>query len=467
MDARSIVMLKTLRIRNFKSWKDTGNMNLAPLTVIFGANSSGKSSLLQFLLMLKQACESPDRQHVLPPANGHMPIEAGTFQDLIFEHDLNNKLEFEFAWTLPQSVSIVNRLDGKGTAAKMLRFSASIASEGEAQYVEWFEYSSGDPSKPGIVVRLEESDSQPNQKYELSARGYDLVRTLGRAWPVPPPIRFYGFPSEVAEDYQNAEFTSALSLSLEQQLKRLMYLGPMRDSPNRTYSWSGDVPEHVGRDGAMTVAALLAGANRKFNFKEKQPTQSFEELIARWMKKLGLLDSFEARRIAPNGNEYEVRVTARNASKEVGLPDVGFGISQVLPVVVQAFYVAPDSTVIIEHPELHLHPRAQSELADLFIEAIRAREDGAERRVQFLIESHSEHLLQRIQRRIAEGVLKPSDVALFFCEPGPDGSVLQELSVNLFGDIENWPQNFFGDPMADLAARTNAAAQREEQGAER
>jgi predicted ATPase len=268
----------------------------------------------------------------------------------------------------------------------------------------------------------------------------------------------------VAADYQNAGFTSLLALSLERQLKTLMYLGPMRDYPSRIYTWSGDVPEHVGRDGDGTIAAALAAANRKFNFKEKQPTQTFQRLIARWLKQLGLLDSFEARRIAPNRKEYEVRVRAHDAKEEVDLPDVGFGISQVLPVVVEAFYVAPDSTVIIEHPELHLHPRAQSELADLFIDAIHARENGAERRVQFLVESHSEHFLQRLQRRVAEGHLTPSDVALYFCEPGLCGSCLHELKVSLFSDIENWPEDFFGDPMMDLAARAEAAAKRESRG---
>jgi predicted ATPase len=457
-------MLTTLRIRNFKSWKDTGTVRLAPLTVFFGVNSAGKTSLLQFLLMLKQTSESQDQRRVVHPGDDYTPVELGTFQDLIFDHDLNNKLEFEFSWTLPKPLAIADRLKRKSTDTDTLRFAASIASVADVQYVEWFEYSSSPPEKPRINVHLSAKGNPPNQKYELSARGFDLVRTLGRAWPLQSPIHFYGFPNEVAAYYQNAGFTSVLALALERQLKRLMYLGPMRDYPNRTYTWSGDVPEHVGRDGDGTVAALLAAANRKFNFKEKQPTQTFQRLIARWLKQLGLLDSFEARRIAPNRKEYEVRVKANDARKEVDLPDVGFGISQVLPVVVEAFYVAPDSTVIIEQPELHLHPRAQSELGDLFIDAIRAREGGTERRVQFLVESHSEHFLQRIQRRVAEGVLHPSDVALYFCEPRLEGSSLQELKVTLFGDIENWPQNFFGDPMLDLAARAEAASQREERG---
>jgi predicted ATPase len=184
-------------------------------------------------------------------------------------------------------------------------------------------------------------------------------------------------------------------------------------------------------------------------------------VIADWLKQLGLLDSFVPHRIAQNRKDYEVRVKTKRSTKDVDLTDVGFGISQVLPVVVESFYVAPHSTVIIEQPELHLHPRVQSELADLFVAASHASENGKRRHTQFLIESHSEHFLQRLQRRIAEGKLPAKDVALYFCEPGSQGSEIRELSVNLYGDIENWPVDFFGDPTIDLSARMEAAADRE------
>src|SRR5690606_31440045 len=111
------------------------------------------------------------------------------------------------------------------------------------------------------------------------------------------------------------------------------------------------------------------------------------------------------------------------------LPDVGFGVSQVLPVIVECFYAAPNSTIVIEQPELHLHPRVQAYLANLFVEAIRARENGRDRNVQILVESHSEHFIYRLQRLIAEEVVSPADIALYFCRSSAHGSRIEPLAV--------------------------------------
>jgi predicted ATPase len=177
---------------------------------------------------------------------------------------------------------------------------------------------------------------------------------------------------------------------------------------------------------------------------------------------MGLLDSFVARSIAEHRKEYEVVVKTKGSKEEVNLTDVGFGISQILPVIVSCFYAAPHTTVLMEQPELHLHPAVQSEMADLFVEAIHARQRGEDRGMQFIIESHSEHFLHRLQRRVAEERLRQDEVALYFCENGIEGSELKPLDVDLYGNIANWPAGFFGNEMGDLVAMTEAAAKRSE-----
>ena len=105
----------------------------------------------------------------------------------------------------------------------------------------------------------------------------------------------------------------------------------------------------------------------------------------------------------------------------------------------------------------------QAELADVFISATQARENRKERHVQLIVESHSEHFLNRLQRRIAEGAVAPEDVAVYFCRRAGSATELEPLRLNMFGEIENWPENFFGDEMADIAGRTLAAMQRKKE----
>jgi predicted ATPase len=172
---------------------------------------------------------------------------------------------------------------------------------------------------------------------------------------------------------------------------------------------------------------------------------------------LGVIHSFKVKAVAEGRKEYEVLVKTHASAPEVKITDVGFGVSQVLPALVQAFYCPPNSTVWMEQPEIHLHPQVQAELADVFISAVQARENGKPRNVQLIIESHSEHFLNRLQRRVAEGAIDAVDVAVYFCRRSSSGNELEPLRLNMFGEIENWPENFFGDEMADIAARARAA----------
>ncbi len=184
-------MLTKLRIQNFKSWKDTEPIRLAPITVFFGVNSAGKTSLLQFLLMLKQTSESSDRRRVLHPGDDYTPVELGTFQDLIFEHDANNPLEFEVSWTLPTPLQFIDPLKKKRRyQGDAMEFSAQIASTEDTQHVEWLEYNLLDHRSSAASVRLARTGPRP-QEYKLTAQAYELIKIQGRAWPVPPPARFY------------------------------------------------------------------------------------------------------------------------------------------------------------------------------------------------------------------------------------------------------------------------------------
>ena len=234
-----------------------------------------------------------------------------------------------------------------------------------------------------------------------------------------------------------AEFEFAL----ENCLQDVYHLGPLRAYPKRFYSWSGTHPEDVGPAGEAAIDAILA-------------SQSMERYIAGWLKEIGLIQDFKIVPVAKDRGLYEVRVLQHNYGTEALLPDVGFGVSQILPVLALCFYAPPGSTVILEQPEIHLHPKAQSALADILIDAYQKRQ------VQILLESHSEHLLNRLQRRIAEEKISSNDVSLYFCEADDNGSHLETLELDQYGNIKNWPKNFFGDQFGEISAMRKAGLKR-------
>lgn len=455
-------MLTSLRIRNFKSWRDTGPVRLAPLTVIFGANSAGKSSLGHLLLALKQTALSTDRKRALNLGDATTLIDLGTFADCLHGHDLERTLAFEVGWNLPKGmavrdpVTLTDRFEGDS-----LSLNVTLAADRRTKLPRTtalkYELSLKENVTLDAIVSRNDSG-----KFALTSDRFHLVKTQGRQWAVEEPEKFYRLSEASIARFQNAGFLRDFALATEAMLRSITYLGPLREHPQRIYQWSGDTPEDVGQRGQFAIPAILAaeGEGRKLNRGAHQSLKGFAEFIAGWMKDLGVIDRFTVKPVAEGRKEYEVLVKTHGSAPEVKITDVGFGVSQVLPALVQAFYCPPDSTVWMEQPEIHLHPLVQAELADAFISAIQARENRKPRNTQLIIESHSEHFLNRLQRRVAEEKVRPEDVAVYFARRAAGATELESLRLNPYGEIENWPANFFGDEMADLTGRTVAAAER-------
>lgn len=462
-------MLTHLRIKNFKAWKDTGPVRLAPLTVIFGANSAGKSSLGHLLLALQQTARSTDRKRALHLGDAASLVDLGTFEDCLYGHDLTQSLDFELGWQLPQALELQDPLAApqsphpgryRGEHMRLdVKLAAGKTGQPEVQELR-YALSSKQQTVLGVQMQCDEK-----HKFTLASEQYGFKMADGRKWPLEAPEKFYRLSDITIARYKNAGFLTDFALATEAMLDSLSYLGPLRNHPQRIYQWSGDMPSSVGQMGEYTIAAILAaqGEKRLLNRGPKRPRQAFDAFIAAWLKDLGVIDDFAVQPVAEGRKEYEVLVKTHARAPQVKITDVGFGVSQVLPALVQVFYGPPHSTVWMEQPEIHLHPQVQAELADVFISATQARENGKERGVQLIIESHSEHFLNRLQRRVAEGVIQPEDVAIYFCHRSARSTTeLEPLRLNLFGEIENWPENFFGDEMADIAARTLAAMQRKQ-----
>ena len=366
-------MLTKLRLKNFKAWKDTGDVRLAPLTVLFGANSSGKSSLGHLLLGLKQTAASTDRRRAFDTGDEASLIDLGTFVECLHGHDRKSQFEFMLEWSLQVPLLVRDPLhEEKGFEGTHLRLTSTLGvSEQDQPVVRCLEYalraSDGDVLKASLATG-------ETGKWSPKANPYKLVHAVGRKWPVEAPEKFYRISDRSLARFQNADFLAEFALETERNLARLSYLGPLREHPRRVYGWSGNTPEDVGSRGEYTIAAILAAdtEGRRLNRKYKKRTSKFAAFIAEWLKDLGVIESFSVERTADGRKDFEVKVKTRGGLTEVALPDVGFGVSQVLPALVQAFYCPEGSTVWMEQPEIHLHPQVQTELADVFISAVQA-----------------------------------------------------------------------------------------------
>jgi predicted ATPase len=453
-------MIKELRVKHFKSWKDTEALRFAPLTVFFGTNSSGKTSILQLLLMLKQTVESTDRKRVLHTGDDISIVDVGTYPNLIYCHDVNLGLGISLRWDLPETLKIKDpeKKDESLFEVRDLRFDAQIEGPTGIPVVTNFSYSF-DGNKFGMT---REQGRAKKLEYGLITKPYHATRQRGRPWPLPSPMKFYGFPDEASAFFQNVGFLSDFVLEFEGLFSRMAYLGPLREYPKRIYTWAGEEPPDVGRKGELAVAAILA-ARRRGKYISPGPRKhkwALEQRIAYWLRNMGVIHSFSVTPIAEERKEYEVRICKTERGPSVLITDVGFGLSQVLPVLVLCYYVPGPSVLLLEQPELHLHPLAQSWLADVFIEVVNNLN------VQLIVESHSEHFLRRLQRRIAEEKIGVDDTALYFCRMQDSSSTTEKLDVDIFGDIRNWPKDFFGDEMGELTRKTEAAMQRQHQGIE-
>ncbi len=452
-------MITKLSLTNFKSWREIRDMRLAPITGLFGTNSSGKTSILQLLLMLKRTTESPDRFQPLELGIQPGLVDLGTFKDVIHAHNTNTVLDWTLEWSLDKPHRI---LDAEGDPHKVLfqgqdlGFSCAIdLGEGNGMHVRRFSYEFDQ------CQFAYESITGKNSEYRLNLRNegsrFKFKRYKGRAWNLPKPVKCYGYPNETYGYFQNAGFLSDFQLYLVKLFERVFYLGPLRAYPVRQYVWGGAQPADMGPSGEHVIAAILSSRERGVTISrgKGKPKTTVEQYVAEWLKTLGLIHDFQVTLLSEGSNLYQVQVRKTEASSPVLITDVGFGISQLLPVITLCYYVPEGSTILLEQPEIHLHPSVQAGLADVLIDAMRVR------KIQIIVESHSEHLLRRIQRRIAEGKeLFDEDVALYFCRFDGDHSVLDPLELDVYGNIRNWPKDFFGNEFEEMAQTTMAAMRR-------
>ena len=435
-------MLMHLKLDNFKIWRSTGAMQLAPLTLLLGTNSSGKSSLIQSLLLIRQTVKSDDPNLDLNLGNPDIgdSVTLGQFKDLLCRYGASspsnpaNHVGIEFRWS-----------DTGGLADSTLfsaRYRKGSAGSAELEYLRIGNNAQGfsvQRRKPGIY-RLQLATER---------------KAIGQSASYRPQRSFAFSPAAIAGLGERGEGIKAMAPALLDELSKIIYLGPVRRLAQRDYVWAGRMPAHIGDDGAKAVDALIAsGVAIQQALRRKQPEPPEAALFnqtVHWLKAMNLADGLAVRSLG-NSARYELMIGSNGEYSN--LKDVGVGVSQVLPVIVAALFAEPGHIVIVEEPESHLHPLAQAVLANLLASVSR------ERKVQFIVETHSEHLFRRMQTLMASQQIGANDAAMYFVERNGKVAKLRSLVLDDFGRVTNWPDGFFGDALGETREQTALAIKR-------
>lgn len=260
--------------------------------------------------------------------------------------------------------------------------------------------------------------------------------------------------SHVGEEYVlSLQHLSAFAAALEEFGGSVRYLGPLREEPRVVQgAWDERVQAlPVGIRGELTAEILTREKDRLIAFRdwEDQPVQAtLPDAVALWCEYFGMGDKIKVLDLGKLGRGVNLRVDGADRD----LTMIGVGASQLLPILVACLAVERNSIVLIEQPELHLHPSVQSLLADFFLFA---RPD-----VQFIVETHSEYLITRLRRRIAEARVAPNQTQVLFAEKNSGATMVRSLELDEGGDFDEWPDGFFDAQEEDTRHIVRAVAAR-------
>ena len=521
-------MLTRLGLRNFKAFGDEMQYaDLAPITLIYGPNSGGKSSIIQALRMLKQSHEASRGRPLTLVTNGNL-VNLGSYSSLIHNHGIARRLGVEIDYdfrgmsTLPTTIwdDVSTVLRGRQSNAT-LSASNSISMEFKhtrdlvelgydftssigAQYKIKFPTEQGED---GSRWQSLDSDSRKSLlAFIKSMRNFEedrrrderLAEDEGRARTPYAPTHnathtpwLSGFHDKVENIKSESDLSDTavdrarhgiptairigrqvrgtlqelgklserrLRLELDEidlyknHLDRLVYLGPIMSHPQRYY----DIKEQSRRGRTVGVG----GENVPQILKDNP---ALNERIDAWLERFHVDYTVSAASVDSDsviGNELvAIKLKHRNSDATVTLADVGFGINQILPVILQGT-LGERQIICVEQPEIHLHPALQAELTEFLIETSSADKANKDRGVgnQWIVETHSEMIIRRLQTRIREGQINYKDVSVLYVDPQDDGSsAIKQLRLNESGYwLDDWPAGFF-DESADEARRFRRA----------
>jgi predicted ATPase len=463
-------MLKSLQLGNFRAFK-YATFDFAPITILAGGNSSGKSSILQALTAAIQT--SGDRVFPFDYAVNGPLAQMGSFRNVVHGHNAKNSFEVGLRFQVGE-VTYLSRGVFKVADGAPNLFPRSVelsSSRGETLEIDWNQKQQkfrlkvqpkvaadrGGEEFADIIGELARNEGT-NSKAVLqdvlaksagdSSRAVELLTEYLRVRLDEATAPFTASapdPEGALREFEQRPYFKALRQSMLAQFEALRrtisYVGPVRAYPSRYYSLAKQV---VGVDPfGETVSYLLASwkERRSPKFQKVKDALVSLELASDLSAELEL------------GEFLKLMIKSRVGAFPDTIADVGFGVSQVLPIVVADTALDEGGTLLINQPEVHLHPSSQALLGNYFANGVLSA------RKRYVIETHSEYLITRLRVLIAKGVLKEEDVVIYYCSPSADNASSEVVMVKpkKDGSLEGMPSSFFRTYASDTFELAMAA----------
>lgn len=427
-------MLKSISLENYKCFEklkvdDKDELEIAPLTVLCGVNSSGKSSILKSLLMLKQSYEDNSVSNYIL-LNGKY-IDNGTFNEVVFDNAKESYFSISNSFEIKRKIDKINRdLMSHRDLCRLyynnnidifyIHYSINIINGGSFLY-------SNKISEITIDINFKNNKSKiylyRKGKTSYAIVGTNIPDTSGQLgdFTIDQCTCYFSGMTLNSIYQENIKPSTKLFIPaivsifniISSQYKQIQYIAPLRENPRRRYIADKEV-NYVGVSGENTP--LLLKRIIKNNWKGIIAPESednlcltsddiliqdrFENILNSWMKYLELgYISLDTRQ----SDLIKVKINNHN------IADVGFGVSQVLPILTEGLFLSPKQTLLLEQPEIHLHPKMQMKMAD-FLLSLSVQDK------QVIVETHSDHFINRIVRRYMEDSKIRDKIKIYFID---------------------------------------------------
>lgn len=397
-------MINKIYFKNYKSFKDKQELELKPITIIIGKNSSGKSAVAKLPTLIENSLSGMFEDPLLTTNN---EVELGAeFRDLVHGREIGS---LEFILENNENKLIVEVAQG-------------VKESDFPRIRRWVLNNEFD---------LKYDDLKKSYFNELNERNFNCA--------------FSGFNLDLIFDDNNVGSSEdVINLKDKNITLKTNYIGPFRETPNRTYSSIGNSKtQKIGNKGENAYQILIS--DYLYN------DSKLLDKVSEWYR-----NNFDGWSIEINTQskpDYKIELSRTKPQFNINIRDVGQGMSQALPLVVSAFLNQNQEVLtIIEQPELHLHPAAHGDLAELFAKSTKNSKS------KFLIETHSPNLILRLRRLIAEKKFNSEDLKIYTVnyDPITNTSTLDEVIVTTEGDVNNWPENIFNESLDEIIGITKA-----------